>query len=425
LTAEALNDEGVALMNQGRLDEALDRWREALRLKETAEVHNNLGYLHAARGEWDQALASYRRALELKPAFADALNNLGIACFQKGQLDDAARCFRQAIEQRPDFAQAHNNLGNALLALGKPQEAADCYLQVLGLRPGDSAAYYSLGVACAALQQWREAAACWRRSLEGDPTNLNTQRQLGDALNIQGNYPEALLSYQHVLAQRPDDVEARYLVEALRGDAPPTRAPADYVATLFDSYAPHFDQTLVGRLNYRGPEMLQAALELPTQARSLDVLDLGCGTGLCGMRFREWAATLIGVDLSPNMLAKARERGVYDELILGDLLTVLQENEGRFDLILAGDVFVYLGELGPIFEAVKLALRPGGRFAFTVELCDGPGYQLLSTVRFAHSVGYLQNLAKRWQMEELCLREVILRSEFGRNLAGLVVVLRS
>jgi predicted TPR repeat methyltransferase len=420
--AEVLNNLGVLLLGRGQMDEAQAHWQQALSLQESAEVLNNLGFVHAARGDWEQAVAFYRRALSLRPQYPEALSNLGIAHVQRHELGEAVACFEAAVALRPDDVDARNNLGSALLSQGKPVEAGDCSRQVLRLRPDNARALNNRGVACAALHNWDEAVASFQHSLACNANDPETHRNLGNALRAQGKEAEALRCYQQVLAFRPDDTEVRLVIEALHGTSPLSRVPADYVTTLFDRQAHDFDHHLVECLGYRGPELLKAALGPAPPPRSLAVLDLGCGTGLCGVQFREWADTLSGVDLSSNMLARARERGIYDELILGDLLGPLQEAEGRFDLILAADVLVYLGDLEPLFRSVHRALRPGGRFAFTVELLEVPGYRLLPTLRFAHSRAYLQDLATRTALHEVCLNQVILRTEREQRVPALAAV---
>src|SRR5262249_8995897 len=121
----------------------------------------------------------------------------------------------------------------------------------------------------------------------------------------------------------------------------------------------------------RSQEWLKAALEPGPPERTLDVLDLGCGTGLCGAQFRPWARTLMGVDQSAGMLARARARGIYDELTESDLASALRKYADRFDLIVASDVLLLVGDLAPVFDAVARALHPGGRFAFTVDIAEG------------------------------------------------------
>src|SRR5690606_25849867 len=152
-----------------------------------------------------------------------------------------------------------------------------------------------------------------------------------------------------------------YKLAALRGDPAPESAPAEYVAGLFDQYAEEFDAHLTGELGYQTPQRLREPFDgLAGGATGLRVLDLGCGTGLSGLVFRDCAAHLAGVDLSPRMLDKARGRGIYDELHCADLVQALERPGPDWDLMLAADVFVYLGDLGAVLRAAARALRPGG-----------------------------------------------------------------
>jgi predicted TPR repeat methyltransferase len=179
----------------------------------------------------------------------------------------------------------------------------------------------------------------------------------------------------------------------------------------------------VERLGYCSPALLRAALAPPPAPRSLAVLDLGCGTGLCGAQFRDWAERLVGVDLSRGMLAQAHAKGVYDELILGDLLEPLRAGAGKFDLVLASDVVLYLGDLQPLLAAVYAALRAGGRFAFTVDVLEGADYRLLPFGHYAHARGYLQRAAAAAGLHEVSASPAVFPREGGPNAAGLVVVL--
>ena len=156
----------------------------------------------------------------------------------------------------------------------------------------------------------------------------------------------------------------------------------------------------------------------------LDVLDAGCGTGLAGPLFRSWARQLDGVDLSPRMLAQARERGLYDRLDLGDLTETLLARPRTYDLILAADVLVYFGDLGPVLTAAREGLRPGGWFAFFVERNSESGFALRDTGRYVHSLDYLHQEAKAADLEEADVAEAPLRLQSGQPVAGLVMVLR-
>jgi predicted TPR repeat methyltransferase len=410
---------------QGRVAESIALYQQALQINPgLAEVHRNMGVVFAAQGAADEAVAAFRSALEVQPNDAAAWNGLGLVHARLQQrLDEAEQCFQQALALEPKYNEARNNLGNTLLLMYRPAEAADCYRESVRLYPDDAEAHSNLAVACWALEQRDEAIASWRRSLEINPNDTRTHRNFGRAL-LQHHRPvEALPHLRQVLAVDPNDCEARVVVDVLGGTAAWTQLPADYIASVFDRHAASFDHHLVEKLGYRGPALLQAALGTPPAPRSLDILDLGCGTGLCGAAFHDWARTLVGVDLSAQMLAKARARGIYDRLIQSDLVPALADARGSFDLVLAGDVLIYLGELTPLFTAVRQALRPGGRFAFTVELAEGTGYRVQPTIRYTHSRAYLQELATRTQMREINIQNVVLRREHKQEVAALVIVL--
>jgi predicted TPR repeat methyltransferase len=422
VSPEVWNALGVVLGAQRQSGEAFSCFQQALRLKpDSADALHNLGFLHAGREEWQQALALYQRALQLQPRYPEALNNLGTACCRLGRLDEAVCCFQQALALRPGFLEALNNLGNARLTQGQLDEAASCYRQVLRLRPDHAPALGNLGVVCMSLQQWEEALHCWQRSLVFSPNDAATHRNLGRVYYALGRFDDALACFQRVLALGAGDAEVRLLVDAILGKTL-DRVPAEYVAGMYDSSAGTWDRDVAAARGYRSPELLKEALG-PPPPHSLDTLDLGCGTGLCGLEFRGWAQTLVGVDLSARMAAQARQRGIYDELIVGDILTALQERTERFDLILASDVLLYLGDLEPVFRAVHQALRPGGRFAFTVDTTEGADYRLQPVVHFAHSRDYLRKLAATTGLLESRVIPVVFPRSNGQSAAGLVVVL--
>ena len=155
------------------------------------------------------------------------------------------------------------------------------------------------------------------------------------------------------------------------------------------------------------------------------LIDLGCGTGLCAPLLRPLARRLVGVDLSGLMLAKAREGGAYDELVQGDVAGVLAERAQGFDIAVAADVFVYIGDLDAVFAAATAALRPGGVFAFSVEACDDAhDSQLGPRRRYAHSQAYLRRLAAVHGLSVESTQRSVIRQESNEGVEGWLVVMR-
>jgi predicted TPR repeat methyltransferase len=171
--------------------------------------------------------------------------------------------------------------------------------------------------------------------------------------------------------------------------------------------------------------VLGAALRSLPVPENADTLDLGCGTGQCAPYLRPFSRSLTGVDLSEKMLDKARERGLYDHLECRDISEFLTQRGDQFDLIVAADVFVYFGDLGPIFSQVQNALRPNGYFCFSTELSESADFTLTSSNRFAHSLPYLRRLANSAGFELTKAEPAPLRTENGVQVMGYAAVMRS
>jgi predicted TPR repeat methyltransferase len=191
------------------------------------------------------------------------------------------------------------------------------------------------------------------------------------------------------------------------------------VQALFDGYANGFEDHLTQVLHYRAPDILVQGLGA---RRFAQALDLGCGTGLCGQRLRPICQRLTGVDLSANMVAQARARGVYDVVAQADLLGYLAAPHDPCDLVIAADVMIYVGALDAVFAAVRNALVPGGVFAFTVELASGPEpLTLRSSLRYAHSRAGIEALVRQNHLEFLGLAQHPIREDQGVPIEGLFV----
>ena len=215
----------------------------------------------------------------------------------------------------------------------------------------------------------------------------------------------------------------RHYINARLGLRPP-KAPASYVRALFDDYADYYDNHLMVELAYAGPNLLRGAVDRRLDGRSPLVVDLGCGTGICGPLFRPLAETLIGVDLSPDMLARAEARGIYDRLVEADLVRYMAQAEDQVDLCLAADVFVYIGDLAPAFRAIAAALSEGGYFAFTTEAGAGRDWTLQRSGRYAHGRDYILSLARQCGLIVVSVEAATLRTQRGEPVTGDVWLLQ-
>jgi predicted TPR repeat methyltransferase len=423
--ADALHLLGVIAGQTGRKEEAVDFIRQAVALRPNhPEMHKNLGVALNAAGRTDEAIAAYRQAVTLKPDYAEAHRNLGNALYVQGWLDEAIEAYHQAVALDASQPEVRNNLGNALHKTGRHDEAIAEYRAALRLRPGFATASNNLGIALKSAGRADEAIAAYRDAIATKPDYADAFGNLAHALREQGRTAEAVAAYRSAIELKPDSPEWRHVLAALTGDQSSSSTPASYVRNLFDPYAGEFDAHLVEQLGYRVPELFLESITAIAPDRRFDILDLGCGTGLCGVQFRAIAKVLTGVDLSPAMIAKAAEKDIYDRLITGDIAGAMRDQEASFDLILAGDLFVYVGDLRDAFAAAARTLRDGGLFAFSLERHDGEGFVLHSKVRFAHSLAYVRELSRTHHFSEVLVREIAVRKSGADDIPGWIVLLR-
>jgi predicted TPR repeat methyltransferase len=269
------------------------------------------------------------------------------------------------------------------------------------------------------------AAELFEQTLERAPNWPAAWFALGEAREKLGDLDAAARAFRGTLVADPTDAQGAMARLALigRGETPGA-LPEAYVARLFDDYAPRFEKHLTNNLGYRAPALIAEALSaIAPKRRFVSALDLGCGTGLMGKALRGRVDRLAGVDLSAAMIAKAREGGSYDRLVVDDALAMLgREAPGALDLIVAADALVYFGDLAPLFAAVLTALTATGLFAFSVEACEGEGFTLEPTMRFAHSRSYLETTARDVGLRPLLIHQASTRREAGRNAPGLICV---
>ena len=426
---------GVSLQVQGK--DGLPALQKAAELlPDDADAHSNLGNALKDLRQLDDAVASYRRALEIKPDYAEAHCNLGVALKGLGQLDDAVASYRLALEIKPDYAEAHNNLGNALADLGQPDDAVASYRRALEIKPDYAEAHNNLANALADLGQLDDAVASYRRALGIRPDYAEAYGNLAGALRSQGKLDEALAHLQQQVRLTPGNGVAQHQIASLTGKHT-ERAPIQYVESVFDGYAEKFDTHLQQVLNYEAPEKLVALVtqhSTPSTEKKWRVLDLGCGTGLVGLAIAPFARQLVGVDLSVKMLEKAHARNLYQRLERADLLTMMQsEKASSYDVIIAADVFIYLGKLDEIISEVKRLLCPGGVFAFSIETLVALSneeasqgvqreYQLENTGRYTHSANYMIRLASANGFLFREMAAAIIRMEHGRPANGYLVL---
>lgn len=455
---DALHLLGVIARQQGDCNAAIELISRALDIDNAqATAHCNLGVALLDAGRADEALASHERALALHPSYALAWSNRGNALRRLGRLNEALDSYQRALQFKPDYAEAHCNRAIVLQDMSRYLDALGAAEDALNIKDRNADAWLARGHALHCLRYLPEAVESFDRAIHLRPDWAEAYSAQGASLFKLGEFGAALDSYDQALKHRPDYALAHYhrgnVLRALErreeaiaayraalahGDNPETIAfalasvgegetpaalPNDYVRSLFDQYANHFDQHLTEVLGYKTPAVLDALLRHVAPSADLNTVDLGCGTGLCAPYLRAYSRRLHGVDLSQPMLDKAAERCLYDELTCADLTGYLSGREGAYDLAVAADVFVYIGDLAPVFRAVHAALRPGGRFCFSVEAGDGADYVLRPSNRYAHAPDYLQRLAAATGFTVLASQAIEARQENGAPIGGHALLL--
>jgi predicted TPR repeat methyltransferase len=413
---------GLSSLFQQRPAQALPHMEQAVRHdRVNAQYHFTSSLCLAALGRADEAIVGYRRALQFRPQFFEALANLGSVLEGSGRFAEAAEAYRRALALRPGEPLVLNGLGLCELALGRPAEAVAALEQALASRPDFASAMNNLATALGKLDQGPRAIELLRRAVALRPEFVEAWVNLGEQHYIARDDAEAIRSFDRVLALDPGNEEIRYLRNSIAGVAM-DRAPNQFVENFFDRFAPQFDRRLAGDLEYRTPEAAAQMLRPWLAGRSdLRVADLGCGTGLSGVHVRPHAAFLAGVDLSAGMLERARERGIYDELSRSEITAFLERSApASWDLVLALDVFVYVGNLEPVLRACGAALAAGGRFVFSVERLEGTrgDFALARTGRYAHSRDYVARAAAAAGLQIAQSQPTVIRKEEGAPVQG-------
>lgn len=380
-------------------------------------------------GRVADAEAAYREVLQERPADPDALNFLGMLCCQTDRAEEGAALLRRSTEADPSNPHAWINLGNVLVKLDKDEEALGAFTKATELAPDLPIAWFNVGICLGRCKRAHEAASALHKVLKLEPGYLPAYDFLSRLLHRLGSYAEAAELYREWLTHDPDNPIALHMLAATGGAEIPTKASTAYIERLFDNFASGFDANLES-LNYRAPQWVAERLgRLVAADAALQILDAGCGTGLCGPLLKPLAARLVGVDLSAKMLEKAEARRTYDELVVGELAQFMRGRPARFDAVVSADTLIYFGALEEPLSAARLCLRPGGILAFTLERLDpassGAAFRLETHGRYSHSETYLRGALEQAGFVGVELETRVLRTERGREVAGHVVTART
>ena len=384
---------GALFAERGELDRALKfTQRAAQHAPRSPFVQNNLGNIYRLSGELELARQCYQQAIAFDPSTVEPYNNLGIVMKRLGQNAAAIELYEHAIDRNPLFVEAHYNLGKALWDSDQHEAAAGFYLRVLDLQPKHAQALDGLGNYHLARAEREQARSYFERCVQLDTT---------------------------------DACGARLKLAYLDVAPPPKQYSDELVRQTYEAKAANWDAD-AQRAEYRflGPQHVEAAfLQWVGARRELDILDLGCGTGACGVLLRPYARHISGVDLSAPMLAIAKQKLCYDELHNVEIGAFLTRAAQVYDVIVASGVLIFIGDLAALMIEARRVMREGGAFIFTCYRSDTADVAVRANFHFAHSEAHLRARAEAAGFTVERVVTVVHEYDQGVEQPGFVVVL--
>ncbi|MEP4149564.1 MAG: tetratricopeptide repeat protein [Halioglobus sp.] len=444
----------VDLYSTGKTDRALAQAKHLCKVYPNQPLpFNIIGVIQIQRGNYESAVKNCSKALGLEPSYGDALNNLGSAlhklkrhdearaCYQRllsiqgedpdaffnlanvfrdtENFESAAACYQRSIQIRPLYSPAQIGLGRCLIKTADFPGALKCFQKAIELDNQSIEAHCGIGELLLGQNRPQEALSWYGKAVELDAGNLASKYGMARALTANGEIQKAIPLMKEYLKSNPDNSEVKHLLDAAQNNTTKV-APRQYIETAFNANAKGFEEHLTETLGYRAPAQLRELLTDADQSsvKPLSAADLGCGTGLVGDAFRDTCSSLIGLDLSAKMLEIAKEKEIYDELLLGDIVETLRDLDKNFDLFVSADTLIYIGDLQPLFDAVAQRSANGTLFIFSTEISDRPGYTLLHSGRYAHGDSYVKETLDRANFELLRRETLPLRKERDEWLQG-------
>ena len=398
--ADLLCDCGSAYFMLGDYEKAESYYRNAWTLVPNSEMVNmNLLNVDFACKRYAAALSRASRILRANPDNVDTLLTVGSIYFEQKRYADSKRYLERVLALRPESFWALNYMGQCAEKTGDYDNALTYGLQAVKASGGE------------------------------DSQHINYAYSLYE-ISMETGIEKVMPYAERWLDSFPENPIVRYAVSALKNDVSAKVSDTFYVQKVFDFFADSFEEALQN-LDYRVPEYINGFLKRFygwNFFRNLEILDLGCGTGLVGKYLANYVGKghIYGVDLSAEMLKKAQQKNIYSKLFCGDLLHFLNDKISCLDLITAADVFIYFGSLDSLFAKINQALKKGGRtiFSLSQNRINERDYFLHASGRFVHSWGYITHVLQKNGFRLEKVKEEILRYEGDNPVFGWIISAR-
>lgn len=416
---------GILFLKLSRQEEAITQLKNVINL-EPLHIKANfyLGSLYLNQDKLELAEQHLKAVLTLSPEHSEALTNLGTIRLKQNKAQHAIECFASALAYDNSNEEAQNNLAATFMAHKRFQNAIPHYEDLLANAPSNEEYLYNIGVAYMQCNLLDKAIESFTSLLKLSPEHVACHVNLGAVYSRKNNTSKTTFHLEQAVKLDPRDKASQFMLQAIKQE-PTTDTPPSYVKNLFDSYAPHYEEHLLKQLNYKFPIQLKSLLESlfhNKDAHSLKILDLGAGSGLLGEHLKPLASRLDGIDISPNMLELAKQKAIYTNLYEGEIVNWLTESSNEYDLIIAGDVVPYFGDLQPLISAISMSLAPEGNLILSIEKNDEAPFTLQTSGRFSHLPGYLEEQAVANNLKLIEQQPIQLRDQHDSHISGALMV---
>ncbi|MDA8454821.1 tetratricopeptide repeat protein [Acidovorax sp. GBBC 3334] len=413
-----------------------------------------------SRGDLQQAALTLNKAQKALPNDPRVFLLAGLMAEKASNIPKAFEALNRAVALAPDWGPAQLELALLHARQNQLHEAVQLAEKVALREPRNPIVLAGVVDIAHRSGNLEMAVRHLRRGLEMVPGDVQLRRLLARDLSDQGNHAEALQTWGALIDENPQDAEARLgrvktyiaagnparavadttaLLEIAPGDSvvayytaiahgvTPPHQPPELQRGLFDSLASLYDRHMVAGLKYKLPKIAGEKILARFPDKHLNLLDLGCGTGLLGVCLGRIDGFLIGVDISLKMIEQAARHNVYDRFHHANLLDALRDTPSdTYDVVAALDVFIYAGDLADTVPDAHRLLVAHGDFMFSCETApeDGPDLVLQASGRYAHKRSHAKAVCQAAGFKTIEIEDLVLRYENNEPVQGFLVTAR-
>lgn len=363
------------------------------------------------------------------------LNNIlqkAIQILQTGNKDLAIQSLSDYCNKQPDNTDIRRDIGIFLQQNKMPFKAEIFYLDALRIDNNQAVVHFNLGIIYQNLNKIEQAINSYRQATEIESDYARAYANLGYLYKQAGDIERCRQACLTAQKLEPEDPQIKHMIAALGIEEAPEKADPVYIKNLYDNYASDYDDHLSVTLKSKVPELIydttMAMLkrQADNKIQDLTILDLGCGTGICGQHFSPHTKEMVGVDLSEQMIAEAEKKNIYTKLYASDITEHLDSSNLECDVVISSDVLIYFGDLNNVFKGVYKVLKHDGLFSFSIESLSGSSedYSLDDSGRYKHNKRHITQLAKNNNFSIISSDETALRQQNRQDVIGRIYVLQ-